>query len=175
MDRSSSAERSIGDEASRSRLRRHIAPRVMAHALMVLALAGPLVFASGWHARRSGEPAGLAWGAFVYAAASRVCHQRPERSFETRGTAWPVCARCSGLYLAAPIGAFLGWAGRRRLGNPAWRRLAVAAMPTAATIVLEWAGAPMSNALRAVAAAPAGAIAAWMVVATAASPRRRIK
>ena len=147
----------------------------MARALVVLALAGPLVFASGWRARRSAEPAALAWGAVVYAAASRVCHQRPERSFETRGTLWPVCARCSGLYLAAPVGAILGWSGRRRLGNPAWRRLAVAALPTAATIALEWAGAPIGNAVRAVAAAPAGAIAAWMVVERAAGPRDGIK
>src|SRR5262245_55785539 len=41
----------------------------------------------------------------VYLVSSVICHQRPERSFFTGQTAWPVCARCAGLYGGAAVGA----------------------------------------------------------------------
>ena len=53
----------------------------------------------------------------VYMIGSLVCHQRPDRSFHTADIQWPICARCTGLYAGAPLGAALAalW-GRRRHG-----------------------------------------------------------
>jgi uncharacterized membrane protein len=84
---------------------------------------------------------------------------------------WPVCGRCSGLYLAAPIGALVaGVAIRRRTTAPrqmAW--LALAAVPTAITLAVEWLNlAPVSNLARALAALPLGAMIAFVLVRTAA-------
>jgi len=109
--------------------------------------------------------------AIVYAAASRVCHQKPDRSFHTAGVSWPVCARCSGLYIAAPIGAAAALLTRRRIVRRSrlltW--LAVASVPTAITIGVELAGlASPSNLVRAIAALPAGAAIAFTLVRTAA-------
>lgn len=41
----------------------------------------------------------------LYQAFSRVCHQIPARSFYIAGYPVAVCARCSGLYVGAAIGA----------------------------------------------------------------------
>jgi len=104
--------------------------------------------------------------AAVYAAGSTVCHQRPERSFHIAGHKMPVCARCTGLYVSAaaavPLAVLLAaplTARRARL------ILLVAALPTALTWGLEYAGVmPFSNAARALAALPLGFAAAWLVV-----------
>ena len=73
--------------------------------LVAAAIAWPLV-AGGAHWHRASHPEGGQgpWATVVYLAGGRICHQLPERSFHTHGVAWPVCARCSGLYLAAPFG-----------------------------------------------------------------------
>lgn len=110
----------------------------------------------------------------VYALASRICHQRPERSFHVAASAWPVCARCSGLYLAAPFGAVAGLMARRSFGARRMRvALVTAALPTFLTIAMEWSGmAPVTNAVRAIAALPLGAaIACAVVVACREAPR----
>jgi len=67
---------------------------------------------------------------------SLICHQRPDRSFTSCGRTWPVCGRCSGLYLGAAAGAVLVGLGlRRRQTVRQWRRaLLIAAAPT----VLSW-------------------------------------
>ena len=110
--------------------------------------------------------------AVVYAAASRVCHQNPDRSFHTAGRQWPVCARCAGLYLTAPVGAFLALRRRAALS----RRAAIAALttfgtPTAISFAAEHlAGLPMTNAARFAAALPLGAIIAWIIIITAGTP-----
>src|SRR6185436_19797703 len=90
--------------------------------LTAAAIAWPLVAGAALWQRASlssipaeaGRPAVSepAWTTLVYAAASRVCHQRPERSFHTHDVAWPVCARCGGLYLSAPFAALVAF--RRR-------------------------------------------------------------
>jgi uncharacterized membrane protein len=123
-----------------------------------------MVLTAGWWSRTHDGPAWLT--ATVYLAAGRVCHQRPERSFWTDGAPWPVCGRCSGLYLAAPIGAIAAVASRRRrLGVPPAGWLIVAAIPTALTLAIEWAGlAPVSSLARAMAALPLGAATAYYVV-----------
>ena len=76
----------------------------------------------------------------VYAAGRLVCHQRADRSFYSCGVQWPVCGRCSGLYIGAAAGVliFALWRGDRDPASVgAWRRrLLVAAVPTA----LLWLG-----------------------------------
>jgi uncharacterized membrane protein len=82
--------------------------------------------------------------ASVYLAGRVVCHQKPERSFAADGHRLPVCARCTGIYAAAPFGCLMAllWpAGRgRRLW--AWaaspKALAIAATPALVTVVVEW-------------------------------------
>jgi len=110
-----------------------------------------------------------AWASVVYFAASRVCHQKPERSFHTDDAQWPVCARCAGLYLAAPVG--IAWfflqrrrrAGRRR-PQPALV-FAVAAIPTVFSVAWEWGGLGMPpNPARALSALPLGAAVAWVLL-----------
>ena len=110
----------------------------------------------------------------VWIAASVVCHQSAERSFETNGIQWFVCARCSGLYLSAIAGALAGLFMRRRT-TKTWDivTLVSAAAPTATTFIVEKAGiAPIGNMGRFVAALPLGAVLAWIIVRTAAGDRR---
>jgi uncharacterized membrane protein len=106
----------------------------------------------------------------VYLVGSRVCHQRPERSFHLAGVQLPVCARCLGLYASSMAGAvvcLLVAAGRGPARAPLDPRLvlAVAALPTIATVALEWMHlAYPSNAVRALSAVPLGLAAGWIVV-----------
>lgn len=111
----------------------------------------------------------------VYLTGGLVCHQRPARSFHPWGVQMPVCGRCAGLYVAAPLGAGLGlaagigWLGRRGTMTARHVRLLLVAtgLPTAATWSAEWVGlAAPSILVRATAALPLGAAVAW-VVATA--------
>jgi uncharacterized membrane protein len=103
--------------------------------------------------------------AAIYAASSRICHQRPERSFHLGGVQLPVCGRCFGLYVSGALGAVAAWGSRRRAGN--WTRVAlmVAAIPTALTWSAEVAGlSGFSNVTRALAAVPLGAAGGWVFV-----------
>jgi uncharacterized protein (TIGR03382 family) len=133
--------------------------------LVLAAIAWPALLTGAW-ADRARAP--HAWSDYVYAMASRICHQRPDRSFHTDGVQWPVCGRCSGLYASAPFGALAGaWlVGRRRVTRrAALTALAVAAVPTALTVLLEWPGvAPVTSVARALAALPLGALTAFVVV-----------
>jgi uncharacterized membrane protein len=111
----------------------------------------------------------------VFPVGRFICHQRPERSFFIGVQQMPVCARCTGLYAGAALAVPLALALAVSLSAPRARvLLAIAALPTAITWSLEFAGlAPFSNALRFAAALPLGAAAAWLVVsALAESPRR---
>lgn len=137
----------------------------MAKLLLAASIAWPMILAAGWWSRTHNGPPWLT--ATVYVAAGRVCHQRPERSFWTDGAPWPVCGRCSGLYLAAPIGALAAISTRRkRPGLPSVWWLFIFAIPTALTLGLEWTGlAPISSLARALCALPLGAATAFYVVA----------
>jgi uncharacterized membrane protein len=102
----------------------------------------------------------------VFRLSSYLCHQEPERSF---AVTWPVCARCLGLYAAAPAGALLALASR----PPALDRggnllvLGMAGLPTAISWLGEHVlGWPMTNAVRFAAALPLGAAVAWVVART---------
>jgi uncharacterized membrane protein len=143
---------------------------VLAKTIVAAAIVWPLLLGAAWWQTTSGGSAG--WAALVYAAGSRVCHQKPERSFHPDGTQWPVCARCSGLYDAAPIGAIAALVGARLRQAGKRRRYApllfVAALPAAATWLLEVSGAaPIGNAARFLAALPPGAAIAFVLIRTA--------
>ena len=116
----------------------------------------------------------------VYAAGSFICHQLPERSFHLQGAQLPVCARCFGLYCGGAFGSVIGASAvvRHRIssGQPLlartlrWRWTVAAAIPTLATILLEWGfGWPISNTVRAVAALPFGVAVAFVVVSAVAT------
>jgi uncharacterized membrane protein len=108
--------------------------------------------------------------AFVlYGVGAVVCHQLPERSFHVWGAQLPVCARCTGIYLGAAMAAFSVGVrpaiGRLRLVDHVRTVLVVAILPTIVTLVYEWiTGDTPSNAVRAVAGAPLGAAAAFVVM-----------
>jgi len=112
--------------------------------------------------------------AIVYGLASIVCHQRPERSFYWGTVQFAVCARCTGLYAGAAIGALAALAaGHARLAAAVPRlppALVLAAVPTAATVAAEWAGMwATSHAARAWAGVPLGAIGAITLAVAAAT------
>jgi uncharacterized membrane protein len=113
----------------------------------------------------------------VYGIGSLICHQLPERSYHLWAAQMPVCARCTGIYVGAVLGA-LGARPLRVLGARAFqpplalRRsrllLALAVTPTLATLAYEWSTGEMpSHAIRAAAGIPIGLVAAWLVVAAA--------
>lgn len=113
------------------------------------------------------------WTTLVYAAAGRVCHQRPERSFHTHDVAWPVCARCAGLYLAAPFAAVVAFRRRSVIASrlSPLRLVAVAAIPTVLTLAWEWGGlGTPSNLWRFATALPLGAAIAVVLIGVARDP-----
>lgn len=132
---------------------------------------------AGVTARGSGGLVPLA----SYVAGRTVCHQRPERSFSVAGIRQPVCARCAGLYLGAPLGVACAIAVARRKDRRrsaqipprvARRVVAWAAAPMLATIAIEWSRAAQpGNGLRFVLAVPLGAAVGWL---TAAATLRQI-
>jgi uncharacterized membrane protein len=138
--------------------------------LAVTLTAGALLWAAALllaplalHANSSSSAA----AAMLYEVASRICHQRPERSFHLAGVQLPVCARCIGLYVsgaAAALAASIGPAGAR---SPVTTRnaLLLAAVPTALTVGIEIAGfAHTTNIVRVFSALPLGAAAGWIFV-----------
>lgn len=107
----------------------------------------------------------------VYAAASVVCHQRLERSFSAWGAQFPVCARCTGIYVGTALvtAAYLaGWwrPGGRAASARVRRVLLAGCVPTLATVSIEWSGlAPVANEARATAGLALGLAAAAVVMA----------
>ncbi len=142
---------------------------LIARVLVVGALAWPAMLGAALWDRAQHPQDRSAWASIVYLAASRVCHQKPERSFQTDGAQWPVCARCAGLYLAAPAG--IAWFLLQRRRRSGVRRLqpahvfAAAAIPTVLTVAWEWGGlGTPPNLVRAVSALPLGAAVAWVLL-----------
>lgn len=113
----------------------------------------------------------------VVAFSSLICHQQPERSFHWNSVAWPVCARCLGLYAAAPLGAVMALAARTPSAPRSRGRnvllLSIAAFPTLLTWLGEHVfGLPVSNAWRFAAALPLGGAVAWVLGYTLQDARR---
>lgn len=141
---------------------------MLARMLVGAAIAWPLVAGAALWQRVSSSTEPV-WTSLVYAAAGRICHQRPERSFHTDDVSWPVCARCTGLYIAAPFAALL--ALRRRhvdsLRRHAIGTMALASVPTILTLIWEWGGlGTPSNLWRFATALPLGAAVAAVLIAT---------
>jgi uncharacterized membrane protein len=116
--------------------------------------------------RVHGQPAFARASAVVWVAGSFICHQRPERSFHAAGAQYPVCARCTGLYVAAPLGLLAVMVMRQRATETyrRWRSIVlVAAVPTAISIMLEQVGGPSDTTSRMMAALPLGAALAGFV------------
>jgi uncharacterized membrane protein len=137
---------------------------VIRHAALALAILSVL-----WLAVILTAPFGAT---LPYVIGKAICHQRPERSFWIAGAPMPVCARCTGLYASATFGSVLALAAAHVSMRP-WRRgssrrirlaLAIAAVPTAITLIAEWLHlASPSPLVRAAAAVPIGAAAGWIV------------
>jgi uncharacterized membrane protein len=138
-----------------------ISPRLLAILLTVAASSWTAAIFFAPAARASMPGAARAVGLI----ASVVCHQRDERSFHLHGQRLAVCGRCTGIYLAAALGSMAAWFGHARVPARTRRLLLLAAMPTAATLALEWPGiANPGNIVRAAAAVPLGAAAGWLFV-----------
>ena len=107
----------------------------------------------------------------LYALGSRICHQRPERSFHLVAAQLPVCARCAGIYGGAAIGLLLTLSAsiRERLVPFSPRMLlAAGGLPTLLTLILEWSGAwAGANTVRAAAGVTLGAAVAFVVARAA--------
>jgi uncharacterized membrane protein len=129
-----------------------------------------------WLAALSGVASGVleAPASTVFRFASFLCHQLPDRTFHWGAQPWPVCARCLGLYAAAPAGALAAMALHRALtGSRNFLLLCIAALPTAATWLGERAaGIDVSNTARFAAALPLGAAVAWVIARTLADANR---
>ena len=160
---------------------RSLAAPVLAIASLVWLMA---VFAAPLAARRAaaGSPLAIAAGT-VYLAGSIICHQQARRSFHFEGIQLPVCARCTGIYAAAPFGLLCAWLFRRRTSarrnaarDPArWRNwLIAAALPTAITVLVEWvSGTMVPGPVRAAAGVPIGFVVTWYLGECLSSEVRR--
>jgi uncharacterized membrane protein len=107
----------------------------------------------------------------VYGIGSLVCHQLPARSWRLWTAQMPVCARCAGIYGGAAAASVLLLVGRARGSVHTHRAriaVALAALPSLATLVYEWTtGVTPSNALRFAAGIPIGVVVAWLIVSAA--------
>ena len=139
--------------------------------------------ASGWLALIVVAPLlPVPLAAVAYAVGSLICHQLPDRSFHIGAAQLPVCARCVGIYAGVAVTA-AGGAGLLRLAGRTRQRLphdhmshdrdrvtALAlviggALPTIATVLLEWGGIwRPSSVARFAAGAPLGAAVAFVVI-----------
>lgn len=103
----------------------------------------------------------------VYGIGHVVCHQRPERSFAWGSAVWPVCARCSGIYAGAAVGAVLGLVAPLAVsGMPARARvwLVLGALPIGLTLACEWTtGQAPSNTIRALSGGVIGVVVGWLL------------
>jgi uncharacterized membrane protein len=109
----------------------------------------------------------------LYALASHICHQLPERSFHLLSSQLPVCARCLGIYAGAAAGLLLTvhpWLRHRVSRMSPRTMLCAGAVPTLITVVMEWGGVwSGGNSVRAAAGATLGLAVAFVVAPAAAT------
>jgi len=159
---------------------RRVSPSSLGWAALLTAVVGwaALLLAAPFLGRgTAGGRIGPPVAAAAYFSGGLVCHHRPDRSFHLAGARLPVCGRCTGLYLSTAAGVLIAVAWRRgqRETNPRRKALIpcracllAAAVPSLLTLALEWSGAwPVSNAVRAVAAAPLGLVLGALLVEAA--------
>jgi uncharacterized membrane protein len=114
--------------------------------------------------------------AIIFSIGAVICHQRPERSFFWDAHQFPVCARCTALYLSGAVG-LMAWVVVKlaRRWRPmsfdprvAVRLIVIAAIPTAVSVASGAIGAwDGTNITRALLALPLGASAGAIVAAVA--------
>lgn len=136
-------------------------------AVMAIAWVGALPVAALIASRPAPGAAEYVSGAMIYAIGSVVCHQLPNRSFHLWGRQLPVCARCLGIYAGAAVMAmasFIRLKPWRLQRAPVWF-VALAGLPTIATLVFEWTtGIMPSNSIRAAAGFVLGGTVAVLIV-----------
>lgn len=150
---------------------------MFARVLLVASVAWLAAVIAAPFAIQSSVPPVRDLAALMYAAAGFICHQRPERSYWIAGEQLPVCARCTGLYVSAALGAPMAYVYATAVSSARARVVAFAAgLPTLLTWSMEMAGlAHPSNTVRAVAALPLGFAVAWLLMSTvAANTDRRV-
>jgi len=173
---------SIADECTIGELRRTVAKSVgralpIRGAFSSLALLWPAAMVSATRIAALPHRSAAAYltSAAVYASGSLLCHQRPERSFHLWGAQFPVCARCTGIYAGAALGAIASFVRLKpdtstnfvALGfsRASRRALFAASLPTVLTLVYEWTtGVTPSNGIRALSGLILGAAAAMIVM-----------
>jgi uncharacterized membrane protein len=138
------------------------------------AWAGALPLATFAAAQVHPSPAAYLGTLAIYAIGGAVCHQLEPRSFHLWGHQMPVCARCTGIYVGAAVGAVLAAQRERALRlSPRWI-VGLAAAPLAASVLVERiAGVSMSNSVRCATGIVAGLAVAWVLVAGLNEPAKR--
>ncbi len=124
------------------------------------------------------ERPGFLLSGAMYQFGSLICHQRADRSFHLEGVQLPVCARCSGLYAGAPLGAIAALLlARFRHRDLSARAARLALIAGAAPTGLFWIAERMgwlvvSNTARAVSALPLGFMVSMTIAAALVTPAR---
>jgi uncharacterized membrane protein len=134
--------------------------------------AGALPLATFAAAQAQPTPSAYLGALAIYAIGGAICHQLEPRSFHLWGRQMPVCARCTGIYAGAAVGAVLAAARPRAVRlSPRWM-VAVATAPIAVSVLVEWTtGVATSNRLRCATGLVAGLAMAWVLVAGLREPR----
>ena len=75
------------------------------------------------------------WNSFVYDTCSLFCHQKDERSFHLAGYPFPLCARCTGMWLGITLG--VAFAMFHRPSHRWWTGSLIALLATSAS-AFDW-------------------------------------
>jgi uncharacterized membrane protein len=136
--------------------------------------AGALPLATYAASQSQPTPAAYLGALAIYAIGGAVCHQLEPRSFHVWGRQMPVCARCTGIYAGAALGAILAAARPRALRQSPRSMAAVGTAPIAVSVLVEWTtGVATSNGLRCATGVVAGLAVAWVLVAGLSEPAKR--
>ena len=106
-------------------------------------------------------------GAAAYIVGTIVCHQQADRSFRLSEATFPVCARCTGLYVGAGVSALMMFGAVRTRRRCRWKDartlFIVSALPTVVSILVETFGVvEPGNLVRALSGMPLGGTALFV-------------